>query len=289
MYQSCEKQIKNLQEEKEILKIENKDMQELLNLKENEKMEVDKTADDIQEISINNEKQTVECNVCEYPIKGKDKVKKHIQKHRQILNIEEEQKCSLCKETIKGQEELKRHILKEHEQHNCKFCSFQATTRIILIKHLNMEHCRKNEQLDGTHKCQECQEQFSTRWNLMNHNRDEHQVKEVCSFFLRGPDQCKFSEERCWFSHKKPANMKNSEKEEIKCYTCHMRFATKAGLMQHRKKSHKEEVKKCNMNENGQCRMGEACWYIHQEPITEHKLDFQKRPENLAPPDKRIN
>jgi hypothetical protein len=85
-----------------------------------------------------------------------------------------------------------------------------------------------------------------------------------------------------------------------KCYhLCNKTFETKAKIMLHRKKEHKETVKSCSQFQTSSCRFKEeSCWFKHELEDTDshrknvpendeeknHEQVFQKVSENLEPP-----
>ena len=161
--------------------------------------------------------------------------------------------------------ELKAHIMECHaEQYNCGDCDFQATTKPILIKHMNFKHNSMENQEDGAFKCEECNNEFSTHWNLNNHVRDEHQEKrKLCSYYQQ--NRCSFSAKSCWNSHEvRPYSAKSINKEENKCFSCSMTFNTRNGVMKHKKNKHIEEIKDCSKYLKGDCGFSdEYCWNRH--------------------------
>ena len=171
--------------------------------------------------------------------------------------------------------------------YNCQQCDFQSTVSAGLSKHMNIKHRTIQEETNDVFRCAECNMQFSSKWNLMNHKKDNHEVTDICEYFLK--DKCSFSAEKCWNLHKKsisksPPILQNTSRDEIKCYVCKQAFKTRNGMMKHRKQMHEEIVPECREFSKGNCDFttpDKICWYTH----TQH-VDFQKVPENLAPPAK---
>ena len=193
--------------------------------------------------------------------------------------------------------ELKAHILRCHAgQNNCDECDFQASTNPILIKHKNYKHNSNENHEEGAFKCDQCNLEFSAQWNLNNHTRDDHKTKtKVCSYYKQG--RCQFSATSCWNLHQsKEVLHKPIQNEENKCYSCHMVFKTRQGVMKHKKLKHIEEVKECPRFIEGDCGYSDDyCWNkhtlnnpiknVHNEGSKNSEQDFPKSPANLDPPE----
>ena len=95
--------------------------------------------------------------------------------------------CCLCSQTLRGNNELLSHIRMKHsKEFNCTECECQASSAIILNKHLNLKHTKQNDPEKNTLKCGHCNHQFSALWNLKKHKRDEHDIVDECIFLKRG-------------------------------------------------------------------------------------------------------
>ena len=185
---------------------------------------------------------------------------------------------------------LERHIKLKHstkEEFNCMQCDFQGTDKAFLEKHFKLKHSTNNAEL--TFKCYYCHELFCSKWDLMDHRKNAHtEIVAQCRSNIEG--KCKFSSERCWWSHDK----KENEPLVIKCYLCDKTFTTLVQLMEHKKMFHLDTVKPCTKFASKMCKFTkEACWYKHDDlenndevdrKIEETSSDFQKVSLNPKPP-----
>ena len=248
LYRGAEVQMKELEEEKDRLKIDVKELTEFIQKKE--------TTDK------NKEKEQTK-KVCTFF--WNDRKAKDVDKGRNISKIASEN---------------------EEQMYNCEQCSFQSTISTALSKHMNITHRTKHEQSKDTYKCNDCEMQFSTKWNLMHHRQENHEVTEVCEYFQKG--KCKFMPPKiCWLLHTKQAPQ-SIECNMIECYVCKEKFRTRNGMMRHRKQFHIEVVPECKEFSIGQCDFAgqeKMCWFKHTENSSKsHEQDFQVATDNLAPP-----
>ena len=154
--------------------------------------------------------------------------------------------CKICGQYVLTENELRAHMNECHKkQDNCDKCDFQASSKSILIKHMNMKHNNKQHGGEDAFKCDKCSVEFDTNWSMMNHLRDDHgQQKEICKYFRQ--NRCSFSAKVCWNSHGEQSRTMHSVSSDTnKCFSCHMVFSTKNGMMRHKKIKHIEEVKEC--------------------------------------------
>ena len=250
LYDGCEKEVKQLQEDQEKLKIEVKDHREVNKLEEaNGEEESSKESDD-------------EGSDHWRTVSNKQKSKN---RRKNIKDKDIEIVCSICGQYVVTTNELKAHIMECHaQQYNCGDCDFQGTTKPILIKHMNFKHNSIESQEAGAFKCQDCNLEFSAEWNLNNHIRDEHKIKrKLCSFYKQS--RCSFSAKSCWNSHDaRESPEKQINKEENKCYSCSMVFNTRNGVMKHKKLKHVDEIKDCSKFLTGDCGFSDDyCWNRH--------------------------
>ena len=119
--------------------------------------------------------------------------------------------------------------------------------------------------------------------------RDDHLTKkEKCKYHTQ--NRCSFSAKSCWNSHESSEPEKESENhEQNKCFSCHMSFNTRNGMMRHKKQRHIEEVRECLKFRTGDCGFSnEFCWNKHT--IESHKINthdeqvFHKRSGKMVPP-----
>ena len=245
MYREAEKQIKTVKEENQRLRINVNDLNEYIKEKDNE----DTT-------TLANKEQTKK--VCKFIWKEKDKIDK------------------ITEHSVRSES--------SEEMYNCIQCSFQSTISAALSKHMNLKHRTPQEQSSDVFKCTDCNSQFSEKWNMMNHRIQNHEITEVCKYFLQR--NCNFNPpKKCWLLHQKPKDAPK-ERDQIECYVCKQTFRTRNGMMRHRKQYHEEVVPECRENLKGTCEFtGEdkVCWFKHSDK----NQDFQNVQENLAPPSKR--
>ena len=297
LYKGCEEEIHVLQGEKEILKLRVKDLDDRIRLgiMDNPGLPEETEQDKILEVETDDEEND---NWKTIPTHKKNKKRQNHSKDKDTAII-----CSICEQNVLTESELRAHITECHvDQFNCCECDFQANNKLILTKHRNSKHNRTEHQNSGYFDCEECNNQFSDKWTLNNHKRDNHEVKkQICKFYQQ--DRCSFSAKGCWNSHEtnKNENTRPTNREEYKCYSCHMIFNSKMGMMKHRKLKHIEEVSKCQKFQTGDCGFSDKfCWNRH---ITKHKdplmhdtnevenetnQDFHSNTVNLAPPEKRF-
>ena len=297
-YAGCKVELRNVQEDKERLKIKVKDLEtvkELTNTNINES------------IKRRGESEILNCVICEYPFKTQITLNSHIEKHKKTqFEIEVKQSCGICDTVIYSNDELKMHIKIKHTgRFNCNQCDFQCSTRMILTKHTNLKHRTEEDQEEGTLRCTECDEQFSDAWNLSNHIRDNHTKKISCKFFKEG--RCKFLDNQCWNIHEKVVkrnlvSLKVDDKK-TKCFNCDQVFKTMKGMMDHRSKEHPEKIPLCK---NAKTCTFKLCWFRHvdkpanesesasnededvqqwlDEELDDEKEDFQETQTKPKPP-----
>ena len=235
-YKSCKEELRNVHEEKERLKTEFNDLNKFHNLNKI----VAKETSPSQSIT-----SMTECDICEYPVKGQQELNAHKKKHN-IKSTESEvnQRCGTCGYEFTSNNEFRKHIkIKHSPQYNCEQCSFQGSSKIVLVKHMNTTHRKATEQEVGTQKCTECEEQFTSRWNIKNHIRDQHNRIEDCEYFSRG--DCRFPDNVCWDKHELKTNKSSSEDNKFTCHSCRKAFNSKNNMMNHRLKDHPDKVKPC--------------------------------------------
>ena len=80
-----------------------------------------------------------------------------------------------------------------------------------------------------------------------------------CKYFQSGI--CNFSDEDCWYIHKK----NDKAMKTFKCGYCGKHCNSKNEFMIHRKTEHSSVVKACLNYANGTCEFKDKCWYYHNE------------------------
>ena len=281
-YEDCEKELRVKTEELEKLKIENRDLKQIVDLG--------------KKIGYNS-------NCCDSEAKSEQSFKKHMEN----LNIEKQNNCEIsgnvaparkqfnkpeninhnlnkshdkdyncsnCEFNTKLEESFKKHIENVHknkiaknlsnfqieEEFNCEECFQQYTSQTLLNKHINLTHRLKDQILEEVIRCKYCGEQFGEKWNMMNHRKQEHpNTVALCKNNLE--NKCKHSSEMCWWKHE----ARNSV-TEISCFICSETFKTKGAMMLHRKKEHKAMVSVCTKYQQNNCRfISNQCWFLHED------------------------
>ena len=225
-YKKCEKELRLMTEETFKLKIEIKDLKEIVALKK-ELEEID-AQDDVEDISENN------------ILKMKSQGYK-----RGSPQVEASPKKYTIKSKFMGVE------------YNCNECYYQGTSKTELSKHVHLKHMKEQKQEESTIKCRNCGEQSSSKWNLMFHRKSKHMNTVArCKNYLEG--KCHYADDICWWNHGE------SKGENIECFICSKSFETKPNLMTHRKKVHRSVIKSCTQFLLGICRFkDESCWFLH--------------------------
>ena len=285
-YRACETVLGVVQEENSRFKINIKDLKLEKELKE---AELNKSTSNFNQPSTIDDNSN-DCIECGYPFKDKDKLNTHIKKHQiPTQEIDSEQSCHICKEKLNSVTELNKHMMIKHIQYDCEHCSFQAGTKLVLSKHINLKHKNPGETPEETLRCEECREQFSANWNLNNHIRDTHGAKTECKYFQQ--NRCRYPQ-NCWKKHSDAAPKKDNQpspESMAKFYDCNNLFNTKSEMMMHRLNFHSNKVKPCRDPDN--CTFSK-CWYKHSEKVitpnndvqVEKESNFQKASDKLKPP-----
>ena len=143
LYRGAEEQIKILQEEKDRLNINVKELTEYIQRKEHD----DKVKD---------KEKIQEKKVCRFVWKEKNRYNNN--NYNEISKENEN---------------------KTEQMYNCNECSFQSTISSSLSKHINLKHKTNEEQSNDVFRCVDCDLQFSEKWNLMDHRINNHKITEV--------------------------------------------------------------------------------------------------------------
>ena len=260
-YRECEREMKKSYEEKERMKIKEKDMTAIIEL--NTESDFEKTPKIV--INVEKQKEVLSCTVCEYPFSCEAEMNQHIPKHNSFkVRPEVNNICSLCSKQFISNNEFKHHINMIHnkKEFNCQECDFQASSQIILNKHINLKHKDKESVQESTIKCAHCSNQYSSMWNLKNHLRDDHEIQEECSFYQKG--SCKFPDKVCWNKNSALVQKHTESKSNniIKCYDCRETFQRISNMMLHRNSKHPDKVRPCKNPESCEFTI---CWYMHIE------------------------
>ena len=145
---------------------------------------IDLTESDKQSTPTNLPNAVQDCTDCGYPCKTMHDLELHMKNQKNEFKTSiTPQQCHISIYNFTTSDEFKQHLTIKHIQYNCEQCSFQAGTKIVLSKHINVTHRKEEENQEETLKCTVRTEQFSAIWNLNNHTRDVHDIKKDCKFF----------------------------------------------------------------------------------------------------------
>ena len=129
---ACEQELKESQEEKKRLKIRARDLQEIVELTKETVVENETSSASRHPKN----KEVILGLECEYPFKTRIEMNNHIENQSEGDSL-----CCLCSQILNSNTELTNHIRTRHtKEFNCTECDFQATSVIILNKHLNLKH-----------------------------------------------------------------------------------------------------------------------------------------------------
>ena len=244
-YIKCEKALRNTTEENVKLKIEIKDLKEIVKLS--------KQIEDMDSEESLGSKETFKEE--EILLKMKDSGSR-----RKSPQVE-----ATPAKPVRTAKAIRKMIIKEDE-FNCNECYFQGTSKSELSKHFNLKHTTDQKEEENVITCKTCGDKFSTKWSLMNHRKAKHiNTVAFCRNKLEG--KCDFADEKCWWNHAEKST------DNIQCFICNHVFETKTQMMIHRKNEHKEIVKCCSQFQQGTCRFrNDSCWFLHElEGFTEAK------------------
>ena len=262
-YIKCEKELRNKTEEVEILKVEVKDLNEIIRLRdeihENDSNDKPKAK---TKTKTNNDEQAKRANVKNLNANfGSNRFEKKTSSQREgfstLLN------CNKCDFLTKTESLLTKHFELVHStegqqtEFNCHDCDYQGTSKTMLNRHVFLKHTVQEQ-----FKCNTCGKQFSDKANLLNHRKNHHtEAVAICRKFLEGI--CHFTSKMCWWNHRENGA---GNIPDIICYICSERFESKMELMIHRKNKHREVVRGCTNFAKNSCMFQEqSCWFIHEE------------------------
>ena len=265
-YFSCEKELRIKTEELEKLKIENKDLRTIIELKK----QLKQRADDDMNMEVEEEdtafigcqsESTSEskndkiegdicCPYCDFKGRGKRQIRKH-------MNIKHSHKVSDVDKSKNSEEEF-----------NCMDCPFQATNEKQLRNHMDIKHMIK---------CRICERVFKEKRDLMFHRKREHvNMVALCRKFSE--NSCPYLEESCFWIH---SDKSLSEENTKACFNCGKSFKSKRELMIHRKKEHIDTVRECENFKEGRCVfMEDFCWFKHSRNIMNDNISFEALSKN---------
>ena len=214
-YKDAENVIKELQSENTTLKIQVKDLSELIDLESEEKKDSSVKNVDEEDGYISyygddedgpwtkvkhkkkelKKKVKLECPECQYPFQDKDKLTKHVIQHRKPSTKKiSEQKCSLCNKldfesyiVYNTDKDLKEHIQTKHstkselDRLKCNVCNYKAMDQSFLTKHMSFKHGKKASFVD--HTCELCDYKTTDKAFLRKHLNSKHYKKVIYETF----------------------------------------------------------------------------------------------------------
>ena len=288
-YFNCEKELRNKTEEVEKLKVELKDIKEILKLKDKLKdtgleepfMGNESKSRGYQEKGFSSKKlnrqkdirERFNCEECDFHFESKMHLDMHISRNHSVKDKKEQYNCTKCAFIGTTKIQLNNHTKLKHlskdlkdkeEQYNCTKCAYQGTTKIELNKHLDLKHSVKGFETEDVFRCKNCGEQFSGKWNLMNHRKIKHS-STVAQCRNNSAGNCSFSSKMCWWNHD---DIQNGDPGSIQCFVCDESFESKKGMMIHRKAYHRSFVRTCTNFLQNKCRFeSSSCWFLHEEEM----------------------
>ena len=255
-YYECEQELRNKTEEVEKLKVEIKDLKQIVDL---EKSLTDKNTE------THTEQNLLNCLKCGY----KTKTKVQIDVHMKDKHEDKPFNCEDCQFQANTKAQLNTHMDAQHteKQFNCSECPFQGTTQIQLNKHTNLKHRTEGQRMEEVIKCKHCGEQFSEIWNLMSHRKQAH--RNTVAFCQNKDDgKCKYTSETCWWLHERDNVVQSTSR--VDCFICSKTFGSKGEMMIHRKRNHRSVVRECMNFKQNKCRyLEQFCWFKHEDEIVE--------------------
>ena len=210
------------------------------------------------------------CEHCDNAVSTKSLLEAHMRnKHNQQSDIRS-YSC-ICENVFVTQEKLDEHYQNNHiEKHFlCDDCDFQATTGLILKKHMQQVHHRPSElmlsdELGSFLKCRDCDNEFTSKPDLMDHRRDNHsELIRKCKYLREGT--CRYPDSVCWYNHDTQQKAPETNNEgRFKCHTCENKYSSKSQLMKHRKLVHPDILPLCK--DGNRCTFSrDECRFRHDD------------------------
>ena len=211
------------------------------------------------------------CDQCDNVVSTRPLLEAHKKhKHNQHDDLSYNN-CSKCDHVFDTKKDLEEHMNSKHVEEThflCDDCDFQATTGLILKKHMLQAHHKPSElvlnDLGSFLKCRDCENEFTSKPDLMDHRRDIHtDSRRKCKY--KREDNCRYPDSVCWYSHNTQHKTPETNNEGgFKCHTCENRYSSKSQLMSHRKIHHPETLPWCK--DGDRCTFGkEECRFRHEE------------------------
>ena len=150
--------------------------------------------------------------------------------------------------------------LLDEAEYPCSNCVYVADCPDELGWHMKGKHDLGDPYYEYNFSCKICRKPFDVKDDLMYHIKLNHERNmPLCKYFQ--DEKCNFSDDKCWYIHKK----EDQAKQSFKCGYCGQDFKIKSEFMLHRKCEHNDAVKVCINHLNGKCQFGDKCWYNHED------------------------
>ena len=211
------------------------------------------------------------CDQCDIVLSTKLLLEAHIKnKHNQPDDVNYSN-CDKCDYVFDSNTEWEEHMQINHPEEThflCDDCDFQATTGLILKKHMVQLHHNPSDlvsnDLGSFIKCRDCETEFTNKPDLMDHRRDSHtDSRRRCKYKRDG--NCRYTDSVCWYSHKTQHKTPEINSEGMfRCHTCENRYSSKSQVMNHRKINHPDTLPWCK--DGDRCTFGkDECRFRHKE------------------------
>ena len=270
-YKAVTCEMKNMREQVEFLKIENRTLKEEKQLREQ---------------IVFNETDNLVCIICGLVCSSRNHLSKHRENHNNLKVT-----CTVCNKEFKTQEEIKTHKEEEHggknvvdvEYFSCMDCPFQDPDKNVFFNHRKIHTTstltskgeqQRHVQPSKNFICRNCKDSFINKRLLMNHRRDIHPFsRRQCRYDLE--DSCSYPAEECWYRHSTDRQENGAQTPGIdrylskslvkyKCHECSEEFRVKNDMMIHKKNIHPETCMPCEQFAAGKCTREKECWYLHK-------------------------
>lgn len=196
----------------------------------------------------------IPCPICGKEFSTKSKCTAHMQIHKRKQTFP----CGKCGKMFSNIFALSGHVDMTHteyfdgigDKYKCKLCSFEATTRKIILQHINANHLHIS-----TFLCDVCGKTFSSekclRAHILIHTDIKSYLCQICSkaFKMQSAlrahikthnQEKQFVCDECGKTFKKISTLREHKKCHssgltFNCYICEKQFMTKSNLKSHMK------------------------------------------------------
>ncbi|XP_041985858.1 zinc finger protein 26-like [Aricia agestis] len=179
------------------------------------------------------------CSTCNEGFYDKRQLKPHFLK----VHLKASYTCRYCNKIFKARESFKRHVRYQHpvkeecslNGQKCEQCSEVFVDELELCRHVNLAHCKgddnlakaqvKTEEMEKqVHQCPKCSESFEIFEDLRAHYNKSHQIVEET--------QCQMCGEMV-LSNELQKHIKASHDEMLTCQYCDYETNNKTSMTQH--------------------------------------------------------